>query len=233
MLKISASKTVDRNSNTVQVRAIRHKLISEEDAHADERRRLPGVPARPTVRACSSTARRSRAWPTSRCWRPASTPSASPTISPIKPEHPAVMTARQGDIGQDRQPDAPHQRDLDGPALQARGGPAGLPGVGLRPALSHPRRPQRRSSRRRSAPTTSTAPTITQRFLDLSARGAGRGPDPRRRHDRRQGRPLEAAGRSRPTPTSMSTSRSAGRTASSSAAPRPSSPARPTCTSSS
>ncbi len=66
-----------------------------------------------------------------------------------------------GHVGQDRQPHAPHQREFDGPALQARGGPSGLPDVRLRAALSDARcaerhlpvhQADRRSSRHRLQP---------------------------------------------------------------------------------
>ena len=55
---------------------------------------------------------------------------------------------------------------------------------------------------------------------------------PRHRHDRRQGRPQQAAARAGQSATATSTSSSATARASSSRAPRRSSPARPTCTSS-
>ena len=72
----------------------------------------------------------------------------------------------------------------------------------------------------------------SQRFSELSPRHPGPRPDARRRDDRRQGRPLDAAGPAGQPRMSTCTSRSAGRTASSSAAPRRSSPARPICTNS-
>ena len=54
------------------------------------------------------------------------------------PAHAALMTARREDGGRARQPDAAYRRDDHRPPAQARGGAAGLPGIGLRPALSRP-----------------------------------------------------------------------------------------------
>ena len=122
----------------------------------------------------------------------------------------------------------------DGPAEQARGRAAGVPGDRLRPALPHPRRAQRALPGHDARSTTTHGTDYHRAPSRLSAPRAGRGPDARRRHDRRQGRPHASGRTSRRTPTSTSTSSSAtpGRHRDL-AAPRRSSPARPTCTSSS
>ena len=99
-----------------------------------------------------------------------------------------------GHVGQDHQPHAPHRRDLDRPPVQARGGAARLPRVGLRPALSRPRRVQRHlpgDEAHRCRPRHRLPPA----FPRLHARGPGPGPDAGHRHDGRQGRPLQAPGR--------------------------------------
>ena len=61
---------------------------------ADYRESLRGYRPRVFVNGHAS-----RASPTSRCSRPASPPSASPTISRTRQEHAPVMTARQGTSG--------------------------------------------------------------------------------------------------------------------------------------
>ena len=70
-----------------------------------------------------------------------------------------------GDLGQDRQPDAAHRRDRAGPAVQARGGAAGLPRSPAAPSATSPTMRSTRSSRRRSGPTTRTATDYHPRFL--------------------------------------------------------------------
>ena len=80
------------------------------------------------------------------------------------------------------------------PAQQARGGAAAVPGNRLRAALPGPRRAERDLPGDARASTTRRRGTELSRALRrLPAARAGRGPDARRRDDRRQGRPLASA----------------------------------------
>ena len=136
----------------------------------------------------------------------------------LREEYRPLMIARQATSGKIGQSHAAHQRDEHRPAVQARGGAAGLPGERLRATLS------RRTTRSMRLPGDAAdrrpaGNRLSPAVRHLPAPGPGRGPDARRRHDRRQGRPRRRP-HSRPTRTSTCTSSSAGRTGSSSAAPR-------------
>ena len=114
----------------------------------------------------------------------------------LKDRAPAADDGPPGDLGQDRQPHAAHRRDVDRSALQARGGAARLPrDAAARSAISRHDAPQRASSRRPSGSMPSARHRLSPALPRLPAPRPGRGPDARRRHDRRQGRPLQAARR--------------------------------------
>ena len=118
------------------------------------------------------------------------------------------------------------------PPQQARGGAHPLPGDRLRAALPRARRLHRAAARRPRGSMPTTGIALRRALPRLPARCPGQRPLARHRHDRRQGRPQQAAARAGQRRQLRAHRRAQRHRASSSRAPRRSSPARPTCTSS-
>ena len=116
------------------------------------------------------------------------------------PEHAPLMLRDPGKQRPHGQPHAAYRRDHRPTCSTSSRRCAWSAGTAAAPSATSPTTRSTPSARRRTASTPTQARRLPRALRRLPASGAGRGPDARRRHDRRQGRPLQAPAPSRPSP---------------------------------